>query len=139
MGEYIKHPSIEKEEEIKIGVCRGDKWETYLSKDILIHLKELGFKDWYAGKFTGGTETLDAFIERYDDLDTSYISFSDLVKIDVDEQSLSILKEELLSYNLALVLFRDNELFLVTDRNLIEKVIEIVDELGIKNIKIEEY
>lgn len=80
MGEYIKSRRIDGEE-IKIGVCRGDKWETWFAKDMLLLLKEKGFEDWYAGEFCGNANTLDEFIEKYEQIDTSFIKYSSITDI----------------------------------------------------------
>lgn len=80
MGEYIKNTRVNGEE-IKIGVCRGDKWETWFTKDMLTLLKEKGFEDWYAGEFENDSNTLNEFIENYEKIDTSFIKYSTITDI----------------------------------------------------------
>lgn len=107
MGEYIKHPTMRGPEgpEVKIGVCQGPEpkhWKTWFTKDLLIELKRVGFKDWY-GTFQE-SDLLGEFISFYDELDTSvifYRSYQDILReypeytsFFLEDRQLELIKKE---------------------------------------------
>ena len=142
MGEYVKHPCMKEENEIKIGVCRGDFWETYLPKKVLEELQKLGFKDFYAGEFDDnetGYNCLSEFINNYDKIDTSFVSYSELMEVEVDDNFFNLLKEKLIDEDIALVLFKNGRKIIVTDKRYVNKIYEIVQENNIEGVEIKEY
>lgn len=113
MGEYIKHPLALEEEEIKIAVYRGQA-ETWFSKQILQEFLHLGYGEFYGNKFDGSTKTLKDLIERYDEVDTSYITYKNLVKIDpYNETAYEQIKTYILEENIGFVLWDGDEKVLV--------------------------
>lgn len=83
MGEYIKHKSLPQAEEIKIGVCYGNKpeyWQTWFNKDTLKKLKEAGFSDWYAREFQS-SNMLDRFIENYEDMNVTCVEYASIADV----------------------------------------------------------
>lgn len=142
MGEYIKHPQMANEQEIKIGVCRGDFWETYLTKKTLEELRTLGFKEFYGGEFVEnkeGEEVLDSFIENYDKINTSFVDYKDLMEIEVDVEHFELLKEELLDEDIILVLFKEDKQVLVTDNRYVERVNKVALEHSVTGLNIIKY
>lgn len=82
MGEFIKHRSVEGEA-IKIGVHRGIEYsdlELFMTRELLIELRDAGFESFYGGEFTEINE-IDSYIENYDLTNRDYVYYRDISDI----------------------------------------------------------
>lgn len=137
MGEYIKHKKFEKDNEIKIAVCRGDveAWESNYPLNMLKEFSYLGFDDWYAGKFDeskGGTSFLDELINNYDKIAKTWASdrkFSEIIP--KDNATLELINNNVEEFEI-LKLHRDNFLIFVVSNYYIGDIKELVEETNTK-------
>lgn len=135
MGEYIKHPNALEEEEIKIAVYR-EQAETWFAKHILQEFLHLGYGDFNGNKFTGSTKTLEDLIERYDEINTSFIAYKNLVKVDpYDVKYYDPVKKFILDENIGFVLWDGDEKVLVIADHQEGKFREYAKEQGWEQYK----
>lgn len=132
MGEYIKHPDAIQEEEIKIAVFRGTEVSTWFSKEILQEFLRLGYGDYYGG-FGGDSKTLEILIERYQEADTSFMKYKDLLIVQPEPNNKEViaeLKEHILSENVGFPLWDGEKMNLVIAEQYMTAVRRFADEKG---------
>lgn len=126
MGAYIIHPKLSTQEEIKIGVCRGDSyknWETWFDKKVLNEFKNLGFCDKSILDHSQ-CKTLDEFIQHYEEINTEYIFFNErLYQIDLPQNPFwERIKNWFISENIGFVVWKQNAPILVTEERYLSRV-----------------
>jgi len=137
MGEYIQHEKLLGLgiDELKIGVCQGGEpknWRTWFSKESLVVLKDLGFVG-NDEEPVGDSKIINSFIEHYNEMDTVYMKFSNLVEISIPTQpeAIPILKQPLIDRDVLILLPVGEKIIYVTDAHYMQEVIEVAAELEI--------
>lgn len=131
---YIKHPALMDEERITIGFCCGLEprdWSTFYSKEVLQEFQQTNFKD-------EGDNTLQLFIDKFDELDVSLVRFSNLIEVTVVDGDFDSLRRAILLDNLGFVLPKKEVMVLIIDEQWLYIVEEISKVLGVK-IETKEY